>query len=198
MFAAWYDQLNMIVEGFVKPYRDETAGRAHGEVLEIGGGTGGNLEYYSKQARVTVLEPNPHMSRRLAKNAIRTCRPINIVSGIGEMLPFPDETFDSVVSTLVLCMVKDVDAVVSETYRTLKPGGIFYFYEHVKSINSSGRICQNMLNPVWKFMTTGCNLNRDIALNVKLSGFRKVEIREFSLAIGLPVTIPNIVGKAVR
>ena len=188
----------MIVEDFVKPYRNETAGQTLGEVLEIGGGTGGNLEYYPKHVRVSILEPNPHMSKRLARNAIQVNRPINIVTGVGEMLPFPDKTFDSVVSTLVLCMVKDVDAVISETYRILKPGGTFYFYEHVQSMNRYGRRWQNMLNPAWKFITTGCNLNRDTALHIRLADFRKVEIRDFNLSLWVSITIPNIVGKAIR
>ena len=64
MFAAFYDFLNSVVEERVKPYRLETAGKAWGDVIEIGGGTGANLAYYNRNVRLTISEPNPHMVRR--------------------------------------------------------------------------------------------------------------------------------------
>ena len=93
-------------------------------------------------------------------------------------------------------MVKDLDLVVSEIRRTLRPGGRFLFYEHVVSPDRKVGRLQALANPVWKFATTGCNLDRDIAGAIGRAGFGDIEMRRFSLSVGVPVTIPNIVGIA--
>ena len=160
LFAAWYDLLNAGVESRVIPYREQTAGKARGDVLEIGGGTGANLPFYPSEARVTIIEPDCHMVKRLRRRADRLGRDVTIVQEVGERLPFEDASFDSVVTTLVLCMVRDHKKVVREARRVLRPGGAFFFYEHVVSPRPRGRWWQNKLNPTWKLLTTGCNLNR--------------------------------------
>ena len=196
VFAAWYDLLNSGVENRVIPYRRLTAGLADGKVLEIGGGTGANLEFYPPGADLTFVEPNPHMAQRLQRNAEHRAMSVKIVPGFGENLPFEDATFDTVVTTLVLCMVSDVAQVVAEVRRVLKPGGRFLFYEHVVSAHKQIRAWQGLLNPFWKMATTGCNLNRDLSGEIQNAGFSNVEFRRFSLSVGVPVTIPNIVGIA--
>ena len=198
LFAAWYDLLNSGVEGRVVPYRKRTAGMARGDVLEIGGGTGANLPYYPQASNITFVEPDRHMVRRLRRNIARQECDATVVQQIGESLPFADASFDAVVTTLVLCMVHDADAVVQEARRVLKPGGAFLFYEHVLSPRSRGRWWQHKLNPIWKCLTTGCNLNRDLTASIRSAGFTSVELEAFDLSVGLPVTIPNIVGAAYR
>ena len=196
LFAACYDALNWGVEGRVATYRRYTAGQTWGDVLEIGGGTGANLPYYPPDVRLTVVEPNPHMVMRLRRKAQRVRREINVVSGVGEELAFAEASFNCVVTTLVLCMVEDLERVVSEARRVLMPGGSFFFYEHVVSPRCAGRKWQDRLNPAWNFITTGCNLNRDIAGAINNAGFRSVDVTAFDLSIGMPITIPNIVGIA--
>ena len=93
-------------------------------------------------------------------------------------------------------MVKGLDLVVGEIRRTLRPGGQFLFYEHVVSQDRRVGRLQTLANPVWKFATTGCNLDRDIVGAIREAGFERVELRRFSLSVGLPVTIPNVVGVA--
>ena len=196
LFAAWYDLLNSGVEGRVVPYRRRTAGIARGEVLEIGGGTGANLPYYPPDTNITFIEPDRHMVRRLRRTTSKQGRSATIIQQVGESLPFADASFDTVVTTLVLCMVDDADAVVREARRVLKPGGAFLFYEHVISPRRRGRWWQHKLNPVWRWLTTGCNLNRDLILSIHNAGFDTVELEAFDMSVGLPVTIPNIVGIA--
>ena len=196
LFAAWYDLLNSGVEGRVVPYRKRTAGNAWGDVLEIGGGTGANLPYYPEGANITFIEPDTHMVRKLRRNIVRHKRSAAIVQQGGESLPFADASFDTVVTTLVLCMVSDADAVVREARRVLRPGGAFLFYEHVISPRPRGRWWQHRLNPAWKCLTTGCNLNRDLTASIRNAGFTSVELEAFDLSVRLPVTIPNIVGIA--
>ena len=196
VFAASYDLLNTCVEGRLESYRRQTPGRAWGDVLEIGGGTGANLPFFQNDVRLTVAEPNPHMARRLKRKAARLGREVAVCSDVGEELPFPDASFDSVVTTLMLCMVDDVGQVVREARRVLKPGGAFFFYEHVASSSPRMRRWQDRLNPLWRFVTTGCNLNRDIAGAIQKAGFSRVEVTGFNLSIGVPITLPNIVGVA--
>ena len=136
------------------------------------------------------------MVKRLTRTASRLGRDVRIVQEAGERLPFDDASFDCVVTTLVLCMVRDHDRVVREAKRVLRPGGAFFFYEHVVSPRRAGHWWQNKLNPTWKFLTTGCNLNRDITSTIRGAGFTEVELKTFDLSVGLPVTIPNIVGVA--
>lgn len=196
LFATWYDLLNAGVEGRVIPYRKETAGKTWGDVLEIGGGTGANIPYYPDDTQLTFIEPDGYMVKKLTRAASKIGREVRIVQEAGEKLPFDDGSFDCVVTTLVLCMVRDHDSVVREARRVLKPGGAFFFYEHVVSPRRTGHWWQNKLNPTWKFLTTGCNLNRDLTATIHNAGFSQVEMQSFDLSVGLPITIPNIVGVA--
>lgn len=196
LFAVWYDLLNAGVEGRVIPYRRLTAGLSQGSVLEIGGGTGANLAHYPPSTRITVLEPNPHMVRRLKRTADTLDRTVTVVPGVGESIPFAEGSFDSVVTTLVLCMVTDLAEVVREARRVLRPGGQFLFYEHVASLDPRTHRWQTLFNPCWRFVTTGCNLDRDIAGEIRRAGFAAVELRRFSLSVWGPAKLPNIVGVA--
>lgn len=196
LFATWYDLLNMGVEPRLTKFRKRTAGQTWGDVLEIGGGTGANLKYFPPETNLTFAEPDKHMRKRLAKSASKIGREIKIEPCNGEDLPFPDASFDCVLTTLVLCMVEDHERVISEARRVLKPGGAFFFYEHVISPRPRGIWWQNKLNPFWKFVTTGCNLNRDLTSAIESTGFKSVEFEAFDLSVGVPVTIPNILGVA--
>ena len=136
------------------------------------------------------------MTRRLQRRADGMRRTVTLVADVGERLPFPDASFDCVVTTLMLCMVADLHRVVGEARRVLRPGGTFLFYEHVASPSPRIRRWQGKLNPVWRFLTTGCNLNRDISAAIRAAGFSHVEVNAFSLSVAPGVTIPNIIGMA--
>ena len=196
LFAAFYDLLNSGVEGRLAKYRERTAGRTWGNVLEVGADTGANLPFYGPDVRLTAVEPNLHMAGRLRRRASRAGRALHLVRTVGEQLPFPDKSFNCVVATLALCMVRDSHLVVGEARRVLRPGGSFFFFEHVVSQRPRGRRWQERLNPAWRFVTTGCNLNRDTAGVIQAAGFATVEVQRFDLSVGLPVTIPNVVGVA--
>jgi len=197
LFATWYDWLNASVEWRLKAYRRQTAGQARGKVLEIGGGTGANLAFYPRDVDLTMVEPNPHMEHQLLKKARKLDVSVTVVPDVGEHLSFADDSFDTVLTTLVLCMVQDMDQVMSEARRVLKPGGSFYFYEHVHSDSHRRRWWEDKLNPCWKWATTGCNLNRDIEGAIRRAGFAEVDVDRFTLSIrGVPLTLPNIIGVA--
>ena len=195
-FAAAYDVLNAAVEWRIARYRRATAGVVSGDVLEIGGGSGANLRYFPDGARLTFLEPNPHMAKRLRGRAERLGRPITVVEDVGEQMPFENGSFDTVLTTLVLCTVRDLDAVVAEARRVLRPGGKFIFYEHVAARGAAGKALQASLNPAWKFLTTGCHLNRDIVTAVEAAGFAEVTVERFNVRFGTPIALPNVIGTA--
>ncbi|HHD16432.1 MAG TPA: class I SAM-dependent methyltransferase [Euryarchaeota archaeon] len=137
-----------------------------GEVLDIGTGTGTNLKYYPEDVRcVTVVDPDDdnisyleRRSRGWGFGDDGKC--LRTHMGVGEELPFPDETFDAVVSTLILCTVEDPERVVSEGTRVLKRGGRFIFIEHQLPRWKPQAIVFNIISPVWH-APSGCNLNRN-------------------------------------
>jgi ubiquinone/menaquinone biosynthesis C-methylase UbiE len=197
-FAEWYDILNLLVEDKIIPYRKETATLCYGKVLEIGGGTGANLPYFNKDCQITILEPDKFMRRKLNKKALRQSLNIKVIDDFGENISLKDNSVDSVLCTLVLCMVNDVDKVISEIYRVLKPEGKFYFYEHVIASSGKGIVLQTALNPIWKWVTTGCNLKNNTINHINNHPFKNVEYRQFGMYVRIPISIPNIVGVAIK
>lgn len=196
LHAATYDRLSAPVEPKLAPYRARVAGQATGDVLEIGGGTGANLRYYPWDARLTILEPNPHMARRLREKATHQERRVNIIEQAGERLPFPDANFDTVVASLVLCSVADPAKVVSEIRRVLRPGGTFAFHEHVAAADPGLRRWQHLTNHIWTPLAGGCRLDRPTVEIIRAAGFREVTLEEIEVPIGLPLTRSQIVGRA--
>lgn len=196
MFSSFYHFLSIWVEGYLRKYRLATAGMVSGDVLEVGAGTGANLPYYRRDINLTLLEPSPAMRKRLSRKIMKLKRKDQVVSDRGEKLPFPDDSFDYVVSTLTLCSVRDSKAVLSEIRRVLRVGGILYFYEHVAADQGITRWFQDKLNSMWKIWAGGCNLNRQIDLEIQTGGFRVVRISRFRLPISPPILRPSIVGFA--
>ena len=197
VFAFAYDYLDMIVADFVKEYRVLTAGMVSGRVLEIGAGTGANLSFYPLNISLTLLDKNPFMVKKLVKKTQPFDVDVEIILDNAENLPFPNNSFDSVVVTLVLCMVDDVNSILDEIYRVLKPGGKFYFYEHIRSSHQIRSKVENCLNPIWRCMSTGCNLNRNTNEMIMNHKFSDSKIKTTDLQLWVPwLSIKNIVGFA--
>ena len=107
---------------------------ARGSVLELGAGTGLNLDLYPDGLdRLVMAEPEPNMVKRLEQRRERLGRRAEIVRAAAEALPFADDTFDTVVSTMVLCTVPDPTRALDEVRRVLRPDGSLLFVEHVRS-----------------------------------------------------------------
>lgn len=197
IFAVLYDRVNKSVESRLVQFRQKTAGLAAGHVLEIGPGTGANLSFYKSKSKLTVLEKNEFMFPKLTDVATKIGINVNLVKGDSFCIPFSDNSFDSIVTTLVLCMVGDLQATIAEIKRVLKYGGTFYFYEHVKSHNVIRNRFENYINPCWKYLTNGCNLNRDLERVLSNSRFTELHVERHDLSVGLLIKIPNIVGYAI-
>jgi ubiquinone/menaquinone biosynthesis C-methylase UbiE len=162
--------------------RRQLLAAAHGDVLEIGFGTGLNLPYYPERVhKLTAVDPNPGM-RRLAQKRIKR-RGIEVDQHVlgGERLPFEDGRFDCAVSTFTLCSIEDVAQAVREVYRVLKSGGKFLFLEHGLSPEPGVQKWQRRLNWLQVRLANGCHLDRDMKALVVAQPFASVEVEEFYL-----------------
>jgi len=152
--------------------RRRLVSEARGSVLELGAGTGLNLAHYPKGLdRLALAEPEPNMAERLRRRAARLGRQVEIVRAPGEMLPFDDDSFDTVVSTLVLCTVSDPGRTLAEVRRVLRPGGSLLFLEHVRSEDPGLARRQDRLHGIWKSFGDGCNCNRETLATIEAAGF---------------------------
>lgn len=172
----------------VARHRRELLAHAHGDVLEIGFGTGLNLPFYPEGVRkLTTVDPNTGMHslarKRIKKSGIEVDQ--RVLSG--ERLPFDDGTFDCVVSTFTLCSIAEVDEALSEVYRVLRLGGRFLFFEHGLSPQPSVRWWQRRLNWLEMRLADGCRLDRDIRGIVTAQPFSSVQIDQFYMS-SLPKT----------
>jgi ubiquinone/menaquinone biosynthesis C-methylase UbiE len=162
LIAAVYDRMTAASEREgLAARRRELLGNARGRVLEVGAGTGLNLEHYSEELEELVLvEPERAMARKLEQRLRDLGRDAQVVDADAEALPFPDESFDAVVCTIVLCSVRDPQRALDEFRRVLRPDGSFYFLEHVRSDDPRTARLQDRVNPIWRFVANGCNCNR--------------------------------------
>jgi ubiquinone/menaquinone biosynthesis C-methylase UbiE len=168
-----------------------------GTLVEIGSGTGPNLRHLPGNVRVVAVEPNPFMHPHFLRTATDVGRRTHLVRGEAEALPFPDESVETVLSTLVLCSVKGLDGTLREIHRILKPGGKLVFMEHVGAPRGTWlRRFQRWVKPVWRAMGDGCEPDRDTGENLERAGFRAIRLERFRLP--LPLVSPHIAGVAEK
>jgi SAM-dependent methyltransferase len=151
--------------------------RARGAVLEVGAGTGANLPYY-RWKRVSALDfvdtaPGGALKRLRAIRGV----PVRTREADAQSLPFPDRSFDTVVSTLVFCSVSDQARGLSEVRRVLRDGGVFVFLEHVRPDGRRFGRLMDVLNPFWLSLNGQCNLNRDTLAAIRSAGFLVRRVR---------------------
>jgi ubiquinone/menaquinone biosynthesis C-methylase UbiE len=196
IFAALYDSISASMERrWMGGRRRRLLAGARGAVLEIGGGTGANLAHYRYVDRVVVAEPDPFMRRRLAQKLTDARVPVEVSAAGAEELPFPDGSFDTVVSTLVLCTVPDQESALDEVRRILRPGGRLLFIEHVRAAGSTAR-WQDRLEPLWGRLLGGCHPNRDTVLAIEEAGFEIETFESFHPPVFLSSLTPHVQGSA--
>ncbi|MEH2447167.1 MAG: class I SAM-dependent methyltransferase [Nostoc sp.] len=167
-----------------------------GKVLEIGPGTGPNLPYYPKDIQWIGIEPNPHMHSYLQKQAEKLGLTIDLRIGNAEWLDAEDNSIDTVVSTLVLCSVPNIDYTLQAILRVLKPGGRFLFIEHVAAPQGTLlRKLQSAISPIWKVIGDGCHPNRETWIALENAGFTNVNYERF---VAMPIISPHIIGIATK
>jgi SAM-dependent methyltransferase len=183
----------------VARHRRDLLATAHGDVLEIGFGSGLNLPHYPDAVRrLTAVDPNPGM-RRLAERRVRRSRiAVDRHVAAAERLPFADDRFDCAVSTFTLCSVASPGLILREVYRVLKPGGRLLLLEHGLSPDPAVRRWQRRLNWLEVRLADGCHLDRDVRGLLTGCPFSAVEVDEFYLP-GMPRTHGYLYrGRAVK
>ena len=197
LFAAVYDTMMAPSEqGALGELRDEVIGHARGDVLEIGAGTGLNLRRYEGVDRLVLSEPIAPMRRRLAGRLGDARVPVEVVDAPAEDLPFADASFDTVVSTLVLCSVADPVAALAEVRRVLRPGGRFVFLEHGAG-EGSRAVWQHRLDRPWAAVSAGCHLTRDVAALLPAARLTIEELRVLEPHPTPAIVLPFRLGVAV-
>lgn len=163
--------------------RSDTVSHAAGSVLEVGFGTGRNLRHYADPVRsLAALDPLSTGAIREKIEARIEAVPFPVTQhqlrADGE-LPFEDGQFDTVVTTWTLCSIPRPDEALKEMRRVLRPGGRYLFVEHGRSDSDRTARLQDRLNPLWRRLADGCNINRRIGELVADNGFGPVELERF-------------------
>lgn len=203
--TGWYKQIfawlmahgNMEYERALSDRKHSLFADIHGNILEIGPGSGPNLSYYPQNSHWIGIEPNPYMHSYLQKEAERLGLNIDIHSGTAESLDIEDNSMDAVVSTLVLCSVPNLPATLQEILRVLKPSGRFFFIEHVAAPQGTWlRKVQSGIKPIWKVLADGCNPDRETWVALENAGFESVNYQHFQAP--MPIVSPQIIGVATK
>lgn len=190
-FAAAYARASAAEDRVLGAERRALLSEARGTVVEIGAGTGANLAAYPPVDRLLLLEPSPAMRSRLAPLAAD--HGADLIDAPAEAIPLPDDSVDTVVTTLVLCSVDDLDAALTEVRRVLKPGGRLLLLEHVRSDEPRLARWQDRVEPVWCHLARGCHPNRDTLQAVQDAGF----VIERSHRIADPTPLRGLVPHVV-
>jgi SAM-dependent methyltransferase len=154
--------------------REKVVPHARGRVLEVGIGSGLNLPYYdvAKVTRIWGLDPAPEMTRMARQAADSLPFEVEFIGLPGDEIPLEDRSVDTVVVTYTLCTIPDTTPALREMSRVLRPGGELIFCEHGAAPDATVRRWQDRLNPLWKRLGGGCNLNRPIPALIEAGGFR--------------------------
>ena len=168
--------------------RSRVAGRARGDTLEIGIGTGSNLRVYPDGVAVHGVDVSASALSVATERAARVGRDVTLVECDAAALPFPDASFDTVVGTFVLCSVSDVDGSLREARRVLRPGGTIRLLEHARSRHESVGALQDRLAPAWARVTGGCRLDQDVVGSLRAAGLTAIEVRRMGGGLLIEVT----------
>lgn len=201
ILAGAYDAVMRGYQRYMHQRKAQLFADVPNDVVEIGPGTGANLEFLPAGTHWTGVEPNPYMHSRIAANAKKRNIAVQFVASDGGWIDLPDESADAVVCSLVLCSVPDAAATLAEVRRILRPGGRFLFIEHVAAPEGTRlRRVQSLLSPCWSVLADGCRLNRDTAKTIESAGFSDVQLEAFRVPVppALPIVSPHIAGVGVK
>lgn len=198
-FAALYDRaVKGTEEAGVREMRREVLTEASGRTIDIGAGTGVNLDLFPPSVGELVLaEPDPHMAKRLRAKLEDSARSAELVEASAERLPFEDSSFDTAVFTLVLCTIPDPAAALAEAARVLRPGGKVLFIEHVRSEDPGLARWQDRLEKPWRFVGDGCHCNRDTVATIEASPLTLEGVERGAMPKAPPIVKPLVRGSAV-
>lgn len=160
----------------IKQARKRLITQAKGSVLEIGSGTGANIRFYNFDLITDLTITDKKLSKSVKRLDINKAE---FIEADVSNLPFSDDSFDTVIHTLVFCSVKDVSKGLLELKRVLKPNGIIIFIEHILPEHNFLKRTFKFINPLWKKVSSGCNLTRSYIDSLEQEGFKIMESSKF-------------------
>jgi len=179
-FSYVYDMMEIPAEHLrYAEWRQEFLSGLSGRVLEIGVGTGKNLQYYPDDCEVVAIDISEKMLSH-AKKRLEDRHNISLFIMDAENLAFKDDSFDHVITTFVLCSIPDPVRSLEEMQRVCKPDGEVMNIEHMRSDNQLISLVEDTFNPVTRGLT-GVNINRRTVENVKKAGLNVTEVRNLAL-----------------
>jgi SAM-dependent methyltransferase len=162
---------------FGRKYRARACAGLHGDVIELGFGSGLNLPYLPPEVTgIWTVEPS-RVALELARGRIDASG-VEVHTGTldGARLNFRDDRFDAALSTMTLCTIPDVNGALAELRRVLRPGAEFHFAEHGLAEEEKVARRQHRFEPMQKRFAGGCHLARDIEALVSAAGFEITEL----------------------
>ena len=183
----------------IRRQREKVVPRAVGDVLEIGVGSGLNLGFYdpARVMRLRALDPSAGLQRLARERAAGAPVPVELLTASAEEIPLADASVDTIVITYTLCSIPAVERALHEMHRVLRPGGSLLFAEHGRAPDAAGVRWQDRLNPLWRWFSGGCNMNRAVPDLLGGAGFRVGELETMYLP-GPRVLGFNYWGAATR
>ncbi len=167
--------------------------------MEVGAGTGANLGLYPETIdELLLVEPDPHMLRRLRARVTESGLAAQVLSAPAEHLPFENASIDTVVFTLVLCTIADPGAALAEAARVLRGGGRLLFVEHVRATDPGLARWQDRLERPWRFFADGCYCNRDTIARIEASPLTLESTDPGQLPKAPALIRPLVSGTAIR
>lgn len=199
-FAAGYERaLAASEEAGLRERRARLLAAARGRTLELGSGTGLNLDHYPEAVdELICAEPFGPMARRLRERIARSGRTAQVIEAPAERLPIADATIETVVVTLVLCTVDEPEVALAEIARVLRPGGRLLFLEHVRSPEPDLARWQDRLERPWRLFGHGCRCNRDTVAAIEASALELAELERGRMPKAAPIVRPLAQGTAIR
>ncbi len=180
--AGFFTVMGGYLDWLMRSRKQRVFANAPGEIVELGSGVGANFRYLPPGTRVIAVEPNPAMHHRLLARAARHDITLELHDVVGEQLDLPDASTDMVVSSLVLCTVRDPAQVLAEVQRVLRPGGRYAFVEHVAAKDRPVlRRIQRLVRRPWAWTFEGCSCERDLAQLIGSAGFASVDLEEYRI-----------------
>ncbi len=173
----------------VAVHRSELIPKATGSVLEVGIGSGLNLPFYSSAVtHLQGVDSSAELLSMASKKVDRLRFPVEFVCQSAEQLPVDRGSIDTVVTTWTLCSIPDPLKALREMERVLRPGGRFLFVEHGVSPDPGVQAWQRRINPIWRRVAGGCNVNRKIDELIRSAGFDIAQLQTTYLPGPRPLT----------
>lgn len=189
--SKFYDILESPMEMMsLKEWRINLMKELKGKVLEVGVGTGKNIEYYPDNIDITAIDFSEKMLGKAREKAQKYNKQVTLLQMDAQDMDFQDNTFDMVFTTCVYCSVPDPMKGLKEMRRVCKPNGKIIMIEHVRSEKKILGLIMDILNPI-VVNTYGANINRKTVQNVYNAGFGSIKVKDLYSDIVKNIVITN-------